>query len=82
MFNIFCIPKEPSQEGSTPFICDENLTERVSKRLTKQYNNTWSSHRKYVKTSTFPLDCIVGYVYSDKQELNYEQAIKLLVKQF
>lgn len=90
-YNIFCIPNpkllstkdsQESTQPSTPFICDDNLTERVAKRLTKQYNLQFSSQKKYVKISTFPLDCIVGYVYSDKQQLTYEQAIKLLVKQF
>lgn len=65
----------------------------MAKRLTRNYNHQFSSHKKYVKNSTFPLDCIVGYVYSDKHTegdgsesmgesiLTYEQAVKLLVKQ-
>lgn len=100
-YNIFCIPNtklsstkdsQESTQPSTPFICDDNLTERVAKRLTKQYNLQFSSHKKYAKISTLPLDCIIGYVYSDKgeggdnsltyeQALSYEQAVKLLVKQ-
>lgn len=69
------------------FAIAHDLSTSLAKRLCKQYNNQFSSHKKYVKTSTFPLDCIVGYVYIDKHTeggescLTYEQAVKLLVKQ-
>ena len=62
------------------FKCDEDLTPRLAKRLTKTYNTTWSSDKLY-KGSTFPLDSIVGYVYAD-QQVDIKLFNKLLKEQY
>ena len=64
------------------FAVDEGLSPSVAARLCRRYNDTWSKHKLYCKTSTLPLDCVVGYVYSDFNELTYEDFIKVLKKQF
>ena len=50
----------------------------LAKKLSKKYSLTWSCEVGDKETS---LKTIKGYCFSDKNELSYQQALKLFNKQ-
>lgn len=73
--NIFVVTIEKDV-----FIVDEGLTPSLAKRTVKRYNEMFSFELSSVsyKDSPTTLKFIKGYCISDKDELSYTQATKLI----
>lgn len=73
--NVFIVTQEKDV-----FIVDEGISPSLAKKLCKRYNDTFSAEMSVVdyKSSLSTLKFVKGYCMSDKNELSYTQAIKLL----
>ena len=62
------------------FIVDEGLSPSLAKRTCKRYNEMFSAECSSVsyKDSPTTLKFVKGYCVSDKDELSYSQALKLI----
>ena len=74
LYNIFVI----NSESKEAFIVDEGLSLALAKKLSKKYSLIWSCEVGDKETS---LKTIKGYCFSDKNELSYQQALRLLKQQ-
>ena len=74
MYNIFVI----NSESKEAFIVDEGLSLALAKKLSKKYSLTWSCDVGDKETS---LKTVKGYCFSDKNELSYQQALKMFKQQ-
>ena len=74
LYNIFVI----NSESKEAFIVDEGLSLALAKKLSKKYSLTWSCEVGDKETS---LKTIKGYCFSDKNELSYQQALRMFKEQ-
>ena len=74
LYNIFVI----NSESKEAFIVDEGLSLSLAKKLSKKYSLTWSCEVGDKETS---LKIVKGYCFSDKNELSYQQALKMFKQQ-
>ena len=67
-----------NSESKEAFIVDEGLSLTLAKKLSKKYFLTWGCEVGDKETS---LKTVKGYCFSDKNELLYQQALKLFKEQ-
>lgn len=77
--NIFLLTASYSEATNV----DSELSPKLAMKLCLKYNQTWSAKYSGVdyKESETTLKEVLGYCYSDEDELTYKQALVLLKKQ-